>query len=970
MSFGADADDPQSELSAFKLRDGFEARLFASETDGVMKPIQMRFDPQGRLWVACSTIYPQLQPGQNPNDKIIVLEDTTGSGRADKVTVFADGLLIPTGLEHGDGGLYVGCGTQLLHLTDKDGDLHADQRRVVLRGFGTGDSHQNINSFCWSPGGQLFMSQGLHAYSDVETPHGIVRLHQAGIMRFTPHELRLEPFFGDGMTPHNPWGFVWDDWFTPFMVAGNGDGIYYLSSCLVSSSHRREFQRIFKPGNKYCGVDLVGTRHLPDELQGKLIAGGFMNNRIVVFRLEDEGSGFSAREEPPLLVSSDVSFRPVDVKVGPDGAIYVADWYNPIIGHYQASFRDPRRDKQHGRIWRITAKDRPLVQKPKLAGTAIPELLDQLKSPERWVRYQARRVLAERAASEVRQSAEKWVAELDPKDSLYERNLVEALGIYELIDTPEPKLLVRLLETKDPRGRAYATEVIGRWHARLSEPLSLLARQAGDLHPRVRLQAVVAVSRIPSERSIEVALTAVDHPMDRFLEDALGQTVFALKEQWLPGLIAGRLAFSDKPQRLEYLLKTDASPDTLQATSDRLNDRNLARATRASLLEVLANAGGAAELALLLYPHSYTDAAGQYDSDLHARLLHRMAANYSLRKLKPAGDLDKSLSPLLGNVALRAEALRLAGKWQLQAHRPVLVAAATSSSESEAIRSAAIEGLGNFRGDDTLKVLSSLSANEQPVKVRCAAIVAQLLSDEKSAAEAAAKLLGDPLDDSLAAELFGAFVLHSKSLNNLADALGRNRPTPDAAKVGLHQMSGLGQANEKLATVLIDAAGFRRERRLMTPAEINSLADEVRKESRADRGALIYARTELNCSACHTIAGKGGTIGPDLSALGTAQPIEFIIGAILYPNREVKEGFTAFEITTKDEEVHQGYILREDAQELVLRDIAAGRDLRFAKSTIVSRRQRGSLMPDGLADTLTHSEFRDLVKYLSTLGRE
>src|SRR6267154_3400644 len=107
-------DDPESELAAFKLRDGFEAKLFASEADGIVKPIQMRFDPQGRLWVACSTIYPQLQPGQKPNDTIVILEDANGDGRADKTTVFADGLLIPTGLEHGDGGLYVGCGTQLL----------------------------------------------------------------------------------------------------------------------------------------------------------------------------------------------------------------------------------------------------------------------------------------------------------------------------------------------------------------------------------------------------------------------------------------------------------------------------------------------------------------------------------------------------------------------------------------------------------------------------------------------------------------------------------------------------------------------------------------------------------------------------------------------------------------------------------------------------------------------------------------
>src|SRR3954468_20226486 len=198
------------------------------------------------------------------------------------------------------------------------------------------------------------------------------------------------------MTPHNSWGFVWDDWLTPFMVAGNGDGIYYLSPCLVGTKHRHEFQRIVKPGNKYCGVDLVRTAHLLPDLQGKLIAGGFMNNRVVVFRLEEEGAGFSAKEEQPLIVSSSVTFRPVDVKVGPDGAIYVADWYNPIIGHYQASFRDPRRDKQHGRIWKLTAKGRNLVPRPQLAALSTDALLGQLDSAERWARYQARRLLSER----------------------------------------------------------------------------------------------------------------------------------------------------------------------------------------------------------------------------------------------------------------------------------------------------------------------------------------------------------------------------------------------------------------------------------------------------------------------------------------------------------------------------------------------------------------------------------------------
>ena len=150
-----DRDDPAAERASFTLAEGFEAALFASEKDAVVKPIQIRFDARGRLWVIGSTVYPQIEPGQAPDDKVLILEDTDGDGRCDRTTVFADGLMVPTGLETlADGsGCYVGHGTELLLLKDTDGDGRADTREVVLRGFGTADSHQNINSFAWGASG-------------------------------------------------------------------------------------------------------------------------------------------------------------------------------------------------------------------------------------------------------------------------------------------------------------------------------------------------------------------------------------------------------------------------------------------------------------------------------------------------------------------------------------------------------------------------------------------------------------------------------------------------------------------------------------------------------------------------------------------------------------------------------------------------------------------------------------------------
>jgi putative heme-binding domain-containing protein len=260
-------------------------------------------------------------------------------------------------------------------------------------------------------------------------------------------------------------------------------------------------------------------------------------------------------------------------------------------------------------------------------------------------------------------------------------------------------------------------------------------------------------------------------------------------------------------------------------------------------------------------------------------------------------------------------------------------------------------------------------APDQPATVRAAAIKAQLSFDPKTSAAAAATLLTKPADDSLADDLFGAFLARPAAISSLVESLKAQKPSPDAAKIGLRKMSGVGRADEKLSTILSEAAGLQRDKKQLGNGEIAALAGDVRSGGNPANGAKVYARPELNCSACHTINGKGGNVGPDLSTLGTAQPIEFIIGAILYPNREVKEGFTAFEITTKDGESHQGYITSENAQELAIKDVAIGKEVRIAKKEIASRTQRGSVMPEGLADTLTQSEFRDLVRFLSELGR-
>src|SRR5436305_9656892 len=175
--------DPELERKSFIVPEGFEVNLFAADPL-LAKPIQMNFDARGRLWVASSEVYPQIKPGQVADDKVVILEDTNDDGKADRTTVFADKLLIPTGIEPGDGGAYVANSTELLHLADTDGDGKADSRRVVLSGFGTEDTHHILHTLRWGPDGMLYMNQSIYIHSHIETPHGPRRLLAGGISQF------------------------------------------------------------------------------------------------------------------------------------------------------------------------------------------------------------------------------------------------------------------------------------------------------------------------------------------------------------------------------------------------------------------------------------------------------------------------------------------------------------------------------------------------------------------------------------------------------------------------------------------------------------------------------------------------------------------------------------------------------------------------------------------------------------------
>ncbi len=356
---------PDAERLGFKLPAGFEAQLVAAEP-AIQKPMQMAFDAKGRLWVTTSHHYPfAAKPGKG-TDRLYILSEFDRAGRAGKVQLFDDRLNIPIGvlpLPDGNSVLVSECGS-ILKLTDTTGDGRADSREILYSGFGFDDTHGMCNSFT-SAGYWIHACHGFRNTSVVKGKDGHeVRLQSGSTFRFSPDGSHIEVYTRGQV---NPFGMCLDPWKNLYTADCHSRPMTQLIRGATYESFSKPHDGLgFAPhvinhmhdSTGLCGIVYYAADYYPKDWNGVMFVGNVVTSRINCDRIAWHGSTPVGKAMPDFLVSDDPWFRPVDLKIGPDGAIYVADFYNRIVGHYEVDLKHPGRDKDRGRIWRIVRTDK------------------------------------------------------------------------------------------------------------------------------------------------------------------------------------------------------------------------------------------------------------------------------------------------------------------------------------------------------------------------------------------------------------------------------------------------------------------------------------------------------------------------------------------------------------------------------------------------------------------------------------
>ncbi len=957
---------------------GLEVRHFASEPE-IAKPICIAWDHKGRLWVAETVDYPNnLQRSGDGHDRIKICEDTDGDGRADKFTVFADRLSIPTSMAFADGGVVVHQAPDTLFLKDTDGDDKADVRKTLFTGWSTGDTHAGPSNLRYGLDNWLYGIVGYAGFNG--TIGGEHHQFRQGLYRFKPDGSKLE-FLRN--TNNNSWGVGISEEGLLFGSTANGCPSVYLPIPNRYYEKVRGFtaggvlqniadsNRFFPVTDKVRQVDWFGgftagaghalytARAYPKVYwNATAFVAEPTGHLVATFALEKRGSDFASHNEWNLAASDDEWTSPVAAEVGPDGSVWISDWYNFIVQHNPtprgfttgkgAAYETPLRDKTHGRIYRIV----PVGAPSKTATLALdpndgPGLVAALKNDNMFWRLHAQRLLVERRKKDV----------VPALIDLVKDNAVDAIGLNAAA--------IHALWTLQGLGaigedEAAATAVV----AALGHPSAGVRRNAvqvlpddskatraaalvSDPDPQVRLAALLALADAPeSPRAADAiadALIAGKFDGDRWLPDAATAAAASHAGPFLKALAAKKL---DKP----------ASPTTV-AIAGRVAE-HFARG---------AEPGASAEFL-----------AGLKDADraVADAIIAGLARGWPKdRKPKLDDATEKAMVELLTKVspASRAQLVSLASRWgskAIESHSAEIastfLATARDEKQDEAARVDAAQRLVEFRPADpkAAESLLALITPRSPQRLASGLV--------EAAGRSEAPEVGGLIVEKLAAmtpavRSEAAKVLLSRAEWTSAFLEGVEKGEVSLSQLSLPQTQALAaHPDRKIAArakaLIAKGGGLPDADRQKV---IDQLAPVVLKGGDPAKGKVVFAQ---QCAKCHTYGGEGGKVGPDLTGMGT-HPREELLIHIIDPSRSVEGNFVQYTVATTDGRVLNGLLASESKTSVELVDAEGKRTPILREQIEEFAASKKSIMPEGFEKQVGPEGVADLLAFLTKKGK-
>ncbi len=959
---------PTEEKATFTVPDGFEVQLVAAEPD-IQKPINMAFDAKGRLWVTCTVEYPYAVAEGRGRDTIKVLSDFGPDGKARKVETFADGMNIPIGILPYQDGAIVYSIPNLWMLRDTDGDGKCDKREVLYSGFGHRDTHGMVNGLLMGFDGWVPAKHANSHDSKVKGKDGHeISMNSGNVFRFKPDGSRIE-LFAQGQV--NPFGSCMDKWGNLFTACCHSKPITMVLRGGVYESFAKPHDGLgfapamvheYRGSTALCGLAWYDADYFPKESQERFYLGDVINNCINKFNVTWKGATPTAHQESDFLTSKDPWFRPCDIKLGPDGALYFADFYNRIIGHYEVELGHPGRDRTSGRIWRVVRKDKVVPTIPDRTKSKPEELVRDLASPNIAARFLAMNQLVERGRDvtpSLRLACTKDASPLTTSQAYWIWHRVGHLDSEAIVN-----FRVSLLERQSDLELNHRLRVIGDTGQQ-------------KLKNVVRLESAFLEAFSNENGSIKRLLTEIDG-----------------------GVTIARTFGS------ETLQKADPSDDPFlrhtirmvlrdRLTRDGLPTEDRSRTTWERLADVALGAHNA-HGGELLRAH-----AKKHDVGLNPDQVKHCARYALWDKTK----LDEFISQLEREhrndlTALRGYVLAMAQGWA-QRGEPMPAGLVTWCEKVAFAALASPDPAGVQRGVDIAmsirhpKLQDALAAitidknRHSDVRTVCipaigashCADVVRCLADATEATalreQAAKTLAGVNRPDARAGLTAALATAHTQLATVIALGLVSTKAGADELLTLVEK--GLASARlltERSVLFRLEAHGFKdRVQKLTTgmpPA--NEQIEALIKKRRlgfqsatpdAEAGKLLFTK---HCAICHQIGGQGSKVGPQLDGIGV-RGLDRLLEDLLDPNRNIDPAFRAVTLQLADGKSLSGLILREEGQVVVIAD-AEGKEHSIPRDQIEQRTTSPlSAMPANVADVINETEFYALMKYLISQKR-